>query len=151
LSHLQSVFAIVAVVVLALFGLAWTASSVPPRPAPIQIQHGSQSQEKNGPAHEKGESSKTLWEKTAADPVALFTLGVLIFTAVLAASTIALWCVTRQTVELGRDEFIATLIIRAASEHSLDCNCTQAIAGASVILASTQPKCGSPHNRAREL
>jgi hypothetical protein len=145
LSHLQSVFAIVAVVVLAMFGLAWTASSVPPRPAPIQ------SQEKNGPAHEKGESSKTLWEKTAADPVALFTLGVLIFTAVLAASTIALWCVTRQTVELGRDEFIATLIIRAASEHSLDCNCTQAIAGASVILASTQPKCGSPHNRAREL
>jgi hypothetical protein len=45
-------------------------------------------------AGHKSEECKTLWERTTSDPVAFFTLWLVIFTGVLAVSTIGLWFVT---------------------------------------------------------
>lgn len=39
----------------------------------------------------KGEECKTLWERTTSDPVAFFTLWLVIFTGGLTVSTMMLW------------------------------------------------------------
>lgn len=50
----------------------------------------------------KTEECKTLWERTTSDPVALFTLGIFIFTAILGVSTIFLWRATRDAAIAGK-------------------------------------------------
>src|SRR5437868_9660299 len=49
----------------------------------------------------KSEECKSLWERTTSDPVAFFTLWLVIFTGVLAASTIGLWIVTARAARDG--------------------------------------------------
>jgi hypothetical protein len=60
----------------------------------------------NADAHEGRESKlgKTFWEKTEDDPTAYFTLWLMVFTGVLATSTMGLWAVTwRSSVRQSRD------------------------------------------------
>jgi hypothetical protein len=44
--------------------------------------------------NEEGQASESLWQRTTADPVAFFTMLLVLFTGVLAATTIALWFVS---------------------------------------------------------
>jgi hypothetical protein len=48
---------------------------------------------------------KGFWERTASDPTASFTLGILIFNVVLGLSTVALWRVTRRSAEIAERAF----------------------------------------------
>lgn len=64
--------------------------SAPSAPVP---QHAAQDQHPNKCSPEESKNH-TFWEKTDCDPVAYFTLWLVGFTAVLAASTIGLWVVT---------------------------------------------------------
>jgi hypothetical protein len=50
----------------------------------------------------KTEECKTIWERTTSDPVALFTFGIFIFTAVLGISTMFLWSATKAAAVAGK-------------------------------------------------
>ena len=58
--------------------------------------HGSQQTTDTGSAQHK--PKEPFWERATDDPVAVFTLALVVFTFVLAASTIGLWIVTAQGV-----------------------------------------------------
>jgi hypothetical protein len=103
--------------------LLWVGASGPPplRPSVVQPQDHAQPADKDKQGHDKGESGKSLWERTTADPIALFTFGIFVFTAALAFSTIGLWIATARTATLSRDEFNAThrpQIIVHSFEHA---------------------------------
>lgn len=70
-----------------------------------QKQQPQQSSQTERPAEQQeSHKGKTLWERTTEDPVAFFTFWLVIFTAVLAASTIGLWVVTwRASAKQSRD------------------------------------------------
>jgi hypothetical protein len=57
-------------------------------------------------ANAKGHQTqpKSFWIKTTCDPVALFTFGIFLFTAVLAISTIGLWRSTHNLWTAGGDQ-----------------------------------------------
>jgi len=81
LRNIQPVYGLVALVVLAMLGLVWIGLS--------STEHGE--------AKEKTEEA-----------IAFYTLWLMVFTGVLALSTIALWRSTKDAVNLGREEFIST-------------------------------------------
>ena len=61
--------------------------------------------------HYKADECKTFWERTTTDPVALYTLGLFAFTAVLAVSTVFLWDATRDAAR--RQEADTKILQRA--------------------------------------
>jgi hypothetical protein len=51
----------------------------------------------------KTEECKSLWERTTSDPVAFFTLWLVIFTGGLTISTVLLWRASERQIELARE------------------------------------------------
>jgi hypothetical protein len=70
--------------------------------APKNEYHSTQGQNKSNSTANKGESHKSIWERTWEDPTAFFTFWIAIFTLVLAASTIGLWIATILTLSHSR-------------------------------------------------
>lgn len=54
--------------------------------------------------HYKADECKTFWERSTTDPVAFYTLGLFVFTGVLAVSTAFLWDATQQAAVRQSDE-----------------------------------------------
>jgi hypothetical protein len=73
-----------AVFVVALIGLMMVYSSQPPYQPQQQ-----QSAEEGHPHEDRGDSRESFWKRTASDPIALYTLGLLIFSMVLAGAAVA--------------------------------------------------------------
>ncbi|HEY5278970.1 MAG TPA: hypothetical protein VIJ67_04375 [Pseudolabrys sp.] len=89
--------------------LGWQAAYAPTEVEKEQCYKAAQH------AGHKTEECKTLWQRTTSDPVALFTFGLFIFTAVLAASTIALWVETRSSGRRQSRETRATIKVSQAA------------------------------------
>jgi hypothetical protein len=53
---------------------------------------------------QKEPASETIWQRTARDPVALYTLVLAVFTVVLSLGTLALWYVTWRTLVHARED-----------------------------------------------
>jgi hypothetical protein len=69
--------------------LGWQAANAPTEK---EKQECYEAAKKSG---HKTEDCKTFWERTTSDPIAFYTLGTFIFTAVIGAATGLLWSVTR--------------------------------------------------------
>jgi hypothetical protein len=68
--------------------------------------------------HYKADECKTFWERSTTDPVAFYTLGLFIFTGVLAVSTAFLWDATRAAVEGGEEQRKSSERIAAQQRES---------------------------------
>jgi hypothetical protein len=93
--------------------LVWYASKQPGSTA--QNYNRNQNHQESYTEYCERKLNKTFWEKTRCDPVAYFTVWLVGFSGILAASTIGLWIVTwasakaaRGTVDAMRDDFIST-------------------------------------------
>ncbi len=73
--------------------LGWQASYAPTE---VEKQHCYESAQKSG---HKAEECKSLWEKATTDPVAFFTLWLVISTVGLGVSTVLLWRDTKRSGE----------------------------------------------------
>jgi hypothetical protein len=80
------------------------------RPPPIL--HKQQHSEKNEPKKYNGETDKSIWEKARTDPVAFFTLWLVIFTAVLSGVSVI------QLKLLVRGETVAEKSANAANKSA---------------------------------
>jgi hypothetical protein len=77
--------------------LGWQAAYAP---TDAQKQECYDTAEKEG---HKSEECKTLWEKATSDPVAFFTLWLVIFRGGLTVSTILLWLAGERQIEFLRE------------------------------------------------
>lgn len=84
-------------------------------------------------AHHKTEECKTLWERTTSDPVAFFTLWLVIFTGGLTVSTVMLWRAgEKQAAHARRSAAIQTRDMQA-SIHA-----AEKAANAAVLAANSE-------------
>jgi hypothetical protein len=82
--------AVLAVALSVIAVLMWTELAHPP----IHDRHDHQSRAKHHAEQADAQPHKTFWQRTAGDPIAVFNLILVVFTGVLAASTIGLWLAT---------------------------------------------------------
>jgi hypothetical protein len=75
--------------------LGWQAAYAPTE---MEKQECYETAKKSG---HKTEECKSIWERTTTDPVALFTFGLFIFTAVLGGATIGLLSATNRTAKIA--------------------------------------------------
>src|SRR3954454_8479991 len=91
----------ISIVVLLVMALG-SGLSQPPTPPGYAVNQA-QTNNKDSSEQVKGEDGKTFRQRTTEDPVAFFTLCLVVFTAVLAFSTIGLWLVTGTAARAARD------------------------------------------------
>jgi hypothetical protein len=87
----------------------------------IQPQHDTESAKKDAQPQARQNPFGAFWRWITHDAITFFTVGLFLFTAALAVSTIGLWRTTSRSVALGRDEFNATHrpeIVAHSFEHA---------------------------------
>ncbi len=89
---------------------AYLGNVVPPEP-----QHRAQHQAEESNKHNNPNVTETFWQKTTSDPVAFFTFCLMAFTAVLAASTIGLWLVTKAASVKQSSDMSASIAVARTS------------------------------------
>jgi hypothetical protein len=91
-----------AIMLLLLVSLIGRDLSHPPSP-PGHPENDAQAYRDSNKKNSEGERNETIWERTRNDPTAYFTFWLVIFTGVLAVSTIGLWLVTGTAARAARD------------------------------------------------
>ena len=124
-----------ALMAVAIFAMGFVvASSLWPQQRGFQSQQATQGVEQNG------QQLTSFWQRTTDDPVAFFTLWIMLFTGVVVVANIGLWLVTRRTLDHSRHTADKQLRAYVHVEHA---KIDQADDGLPAVASIRFKNCGS--------
>jgi len=86
---------------------------------PIHDQHHDQARTEHSAKQTKAHPEETFWQRTKRDPIAVFNLILVMFTGVLAASTVGLWLATIRLWKSAQEHAIHLKSALDISHHTL--------------------------------